>query len=333
VAQADLEQIPVTADAVGTVHAHESAVLSAQVTAKIAAVLVQEGDQVRAGQVLVRLDDAQPRAEADRVQAAAEGGQHAVEMAQSESALADSTLARYRMLRDRKSVSAQEYDEVERRAQVSAAQLQVARAQLSAAQAAVTSSQSVADYSRLTAPFAGIVTARLMDPGTMAAPGVPVLELDKVGPLQLDVNVDESVLSTLHPGMSLPLAIPSAFSQPITGQIAAIVPAADSNTHSFLVKIKLPASPKLRSGMYGTAAIGTSTRPALLLPQSAVVTHGSLTSVWVLDANHVASLRYVTLGAIHSDRVEALSGIAAEETVVLKPGDRELGGSRVEVQP
>jgi multidrug efflux pump subunit AcrA (membrane-fusion protein) len=111
--------------------------------------------------------------------------------------------------------------------------------------------------------------------------------------------------------------------------VADIVPAADPATHSFLIKVALPAMAGLRSGMYGTAAIATGTRNALLLPAAAVVAHGSFHSVWVVDEKQIASLRYVTLGAARGDSVEALSGIGAGETVVLSPADRELAGVRV----
>jgi len=333
VVQSELQQIPATADAVGAVHASESAILSAQTTGRITAVLVQEGDHVRAGQLLVKLDDAQPHAEAERAQAAEAGTEHEVEVAQSESDLANSTLTRYKLLRDRKSVSPQEYDEVERRAQVAAAQLQAAHAQLSSAQASVVSARTVAGYSRLTAPFAGIVTARLMDPGSLAAPGAPLLEIDKAGPLQLYVTVDESLLSALHQGMSLPVNIAAVSPQPITGRIADIVPAADPSSHSFLVKIGLPSSPNLRSGMYGTAAVGTGTRSAILAPRSAVMQRGSLFCAYVLDGNGIAQLRYLTLGAAHGDRVEVLSGLSAGEKLVDTPLDRDLAGKRIEVEP
>lgn len=333
IAQAELQQIPATTAAVGTVHASETAILSAQTTGRITAVLVKEGDRVRAGQLLVKLDDAQLHAETDSAQAAAAGSEHQVEVAQSESDLANSTLARYKLLRDRKSVSAQEYDEVERRAQVAAAQLEAARAQQASAQANVTSSRTVAGYSRITAPFAGMVTARLMDPGSLAAPGAPLLEIDKAGTLQLDITVDESLLSALRQGMPLPLTIAAASPQPITGRIAAIVPAADPSSHSFLVKIDMPSSPNLRSGMYGTAAIGAGTRSATLAPRSAVVQRGSLSCAYVLDGNGIAQLRYLTLGSAHGDQVEVLSGISAGEKLVDAPLDRDLAGKRIEVQP
>jgi multidrug efflux pump subunit AcrA (membrane-fusion protein) len=132
--------------------------------------------------------------------------------------------------------------------------------------------------------------------------------------------------------MAVGVKIASLSPQLLQGRVAEIDPAADPSSHSFLVKINLPAAPGLRSGMYGTAKVAHGRRSALLVPQMAVVTHGSLHSLWVLDANHIASLRYVTLGAAQDGEVEVLSGLSPGEQVVLSASDRELGGSRIEVQ-
>ena len=332
VGHAKLEQVPVANHAVGTIHASESAVLSAQVMGRIVSVQVREGDAVAAGQTVVRLDDAQSQSDVVRVQANVAGAKHAVEVAEAESSLAASTLARYQTLRDRKSVSPQEFDVVERRSQEAGAQLEGAKAQMSAAEAGSSGARTTAGYSRITAPFAGTVTARHVDPGTLAAPGVPLLEIDKAGPLQLHVTVDESLLPSLRTGMQVAVEL-SGSAQQVNGSVAAILPAADPSTHSFVVKIALPAAKGLRAGMYGTASFATGSRPAILLPQAALVAHGSLNSVWVVDSNHIAWLRYVTVGAQQSGMIEALSGVSAGETVILNPGDRELSGKRIEVQP
>ena len=332
VAQLHVEQIPNTVDAIGTVHARESAALSSQVMGRVTSVAVREGDLVHAGQTLVALDDAQARADVERTRAAAAGSEQDVEVAQTEASLASSTLKRYQLLRDRKTVSPQEFDEIERRSQAAAARLESARSQMLAANASEAGAGAVADYAHLRAPFAGIVTARHVDPGAMAAPGMPLLELEKAGTLQLNAAVDESLVRTLQKGMPVPVAVAALSSQSLTGRIAQIVPAADPASHSFLVKIDLPAVAGLRSGMFATAEIGSGSHSVLLVPQSALVTHGSLNGVWILDGNRIAWLRYVTLGAKHGHKVEVLSGLSAGETVVLSPGDRELGGNRIEVR-
>ena len=71
----------------------------------------------------------------------------------------------------------------------------------------------------------------------------------------------------------------------------------------------------------------------ILVPQSAIVMRGSLTWVYVLDQNGLAQLRYVTLGNRHDDLVEVLSGLTDGETLVNRPGDRDLAGRRIEAQP
>lgn len=332
IAQAQEQQMPNMVDAIGTVHARESAVLSAQVMGRITSVGVHEGDAVRAGQLLVTLDNAEARSSVDQSSAAVGGSEQEAKAAQAEAALASSTLQRYQLLRERKTVSPQEFDEVERRSQAAAARLESANARLLAAKAAETRAGTVAGYARLYAPFTGFVTARHVDPGAIATPGMPLLEVEKAGTLQLNVTVDESLARDLQKGMPFPVEIAALAHGHLTGRVAEINSAADPTSHSFLVKIELPMTSGLRSGMFGTAKIGSGTRSVLLVPQAALVTHGSLNAVWVIDGNHFASLRYVTLGARYDDKVEVLSGLGAGEVVVLSAGDRELGGSRIEAQ-
>ncbi len=330
-AQTRLEQTPSTIDAVGTVHARESAALSSQVMGRVLSVDVREGDSVRAGQLLVVLDSAQAHSDVDRARAAVASSEQQIAVAQSEASLAASTLKRYQILRERKTVSPQEFDEVERRSQAADARLAVARAMMVEAKATETGASNIADYSHIRAPFAGTVTARHVDPGAMATPGMALLELEKTGTLQLNATVDESVVRSLQEGMTVPVEITALSVQPIAGKVAEIVPTADPGSHSFLVKIELARMVGLRSGMFGTATISRGRHDALTVAQSAIVSHGSLNGVWVLDGNKIASLRYVTLGEKRDDKVEVLSGLSAGESVVLAPGDRELGGVRIEV--
>ena len=328
VGQAVVRTVPSTMQAVGSVHAAESTAVSAQLSGRVLAVLVHAGDAVRAGQPLVRIDSTLAASDLARSNAAVAAAQAAVAAAQSQSDLADSTLRRYQMLRDRKSISPQEYDEVSRRDQAAQAQLHAAASQLAAAQAAASSAATVAGYATVRAPYAGLVTARMADPGTLAAPGVPLLTVDRSGPLQLQVSVDESRIASVHVGQHLDATLNG---QTVPTTVAEIVPAADPASHSFLVKLALPAAQHtLRAGIYGSVAIPIGQRTAILIPSSAVVQRGSLATAWVLDANHIASLRYLTLGAAFGDQVEALSGIAAGDSLVLQPADRNLAGSRIQ---
>lgn len=326
------EQAPILLRATGTVHARETAAISAQVMGRIEQVLVRAGDNVRAGQTLVVLDGAALQASAAQAQAAVVAAQNQQAAADSNAGLAASTLARYQKLQAEKSVSPQEMDEVTRRAQGAQAQLDAATAQTEAAREQAAAARTMLGYTRIVAPFAGMVTSRTADPGTMAAPGMPLLQIDRSGPLQLQAAVDESAIASVRMGIKVPVSM-NGIAQPVDGTVAEIVPAADAASHSFLVKIDLPAMSQVRAGIYGAAEFPNGTHQTILVPRSAVVARGSLECAYVLDGNAIAQLRYLTLGATHGDLVEVLSGMAAGERVVDTPEDRDFAGRRVEVRP
>jgi RND family efflux transporter MFP subunit len=333
VVESQQQQVPLNVRSTGTVHARETAIVSTQVMGRIQQILVREGDSVRAGQTLVVLDDAALRASKDQAQDAVKAAQSEQTAAQTDAKLAASTLDRYKQLQAEKSVSPQEMDEVSRRAEAAAARLEAVRAHTDAARAQESGARTMLGYTRLLAPFAGMVTARMADPGTMASPGVPLLQVDQAGALQLDATVDESAISAIHKGMKAQVEIDGGNSTSLAGTVAEIVPAADSASHSFLVKIDLPSSSQLRAGMYGTAEFANGTRQAILIPRSAVVMRGSLASAYVLDGQGIAQLRSLTLGATQGNLIEVLSGISSGEKLVDAPSDRDLAGKRIEVQP
>jgi RND family efflux transporter MFP subunit len=330
VVESQQQQLPVIVRSTGTVRSRETTVVSAQVMGRIQQVLVHEGDDVRAGQTLVVLDSAALRAQVEQAQAGVKAAENAQAAAQTNAALAASTLNRYKQLESEKSVSPQEMDEVSRRAEAAAAGVEAVRAQTDAARAQESGARTMLGYTHLVAPFAGVVTARMADPGTMAAPGVPLLQVDQAAALQLQATVDESVIGAIRKGMKVRVSIDGRASANLAGTIAEIVPAADPSSHSFLVKIDLPASSQARAGMYGTAEFANGTRQAILVPRSAMVERGSLSCVYVLDGQGIAQLRYVTLGAAQGNLVEVLSGVSAGERLVDVPSDRELAEKRIE---
>ena len=333
VVESQVQEVPVNLQSTGTVHARETTVLSAQVMGRIQQVLVHEGDSVRAGQTLAVLDDAALRSALEQAQAGLKAAQNAQTAAQTNASLATSTLSRYKQLESEKSVSPQEMDEVSQRAEAAEANLEAVRAQTDEARAQVNGAHTMLGYTRLAAPFSGIVTARMADPGTMAAPGVPLIQVDQAGALQLQAPVDESAIGAVHKGMKVQVAIDGAGSTSMTGVVAEIVPAADPSSHSFLVKIDLPSSTQLRAGMYGTAEFANGSRQATLIPRSAVVMRGSLACAYVLDGQGIAQLHYLTLGTRQGNFIEVLSGVSSGEKLVDAPSDRDLAGKRIEVLP
>lgn len=324
--------VPDVVEVVGTVRASESAQMAAQVMGNVLAINAREGDRVRRGQVLIVLDDAQFRAGQERASAALNAAEHDGAAADAEYALASATLKRYQDLFEKKSVSPQEFDEVKARYQAASARREATRAGQAQAKAGLAQATTMLGYTRVRAPFDGMVTERRVDPGALAAPGMPLLTVEGAGRYRLEATVDESNVRFARVGATVPVRIDALPGQELAGRVVQIVPAADPASRSFTVKAELPANAALRSGLFGRAYFSRGQRDSLLVPRTAVVDRGQLQGVYVLSPDKVASLRYITAGKAQGEQVEVLSGVQTGDVIVVAPGTRELGGKRVEVR-
>jgi RND family efflux transporter MFP subunit len=325
--------VPDWLEAVGTVRAAQTSQVSSQTMGNIREVRAHEGDRVQSGQLLATIDDAQPRSTVDQATAAATAAEQDVSAADSDLGLAQTTLKRYQQLYERKSVSPQEFDEVKARYQSAEARRDVARAGQAQANAALAQARTSLGYTRVRAPFAGVVTEKKADRGTLASPGMPIFTIEDTRSYRLEAQVDESDIRLVHVGQVAPAMIDSLGDTQLSGKIVQIVPAADPASRSFLVKVELPADTRLHSGLFGRAQFARGDRSALLIPRTSLVERGQLEGVYVLDANQVAELRYVTLGKSAGEKVEVLSGLQEGDKMVAAPGDRELGGKRIAIRP
>ena len=324
--------VPDLLEAVGTVHAAQTSDLASQMMGNIVEVRAREGDHVQRGQVLAVIDDSQPRASVDRAAAADTAAQQQLVAAESELALAESTLKRYQNLHERKSVSPQEFDEVKARQQAALANRDMATAGQGQARAALAQTRTSLDYTRIRAPFDGVVTGKKADSGALASPGMPIFTIEDVRRYRLDVTVNESDLRYVRTGQQVLVAIEAHDSEALKGRVAQIIPAADPASRTFQVKIELPADTRLRSGLFGRAQFSRGQRSALLIPRSAVVERGQLQGVFVLDQDKVANLRYITVGKPSGSAIEVLAGLQDGERLVAKPGAVDLNGKRVEAE-
>jgi membrane fusion protein, multidrug efflux system len=325
-------KMPDLLEAVGTVRAAQTSNAASQMMGNIVEIRAHEGDHVQRGQVLAVIDDSQPRAAADRATAADLAAQQQLVGADSDLTLAESTLKRYQTLFEKKSVSPQEFDEVKARQQAALARRDMAKAGQAQAQAALSQARTSLDYTRIRAPFNGVVTEKKADSGTLASPGMPIFTVEDVRGYRLEANVNENDLRYVRTGQQVSVVIDALGSAGLNGKVVQIVPAADSASRTFLVKVELPPDTRLRSGLFGRAEFSRGERQALLIPRSAVVERGQLQGIYVLDQNKVASLRYITLGKPSGAEVEVLAGLQDGERLVAKPGAVDLNGKRIEVQ-
>jgi RND family efflux transporter MFP subunit len=322
--------VPDWVEAAGTVRASQTTQVSSQAMGNIVEIRTHEGNRVQAGQVLAILDDTQSRSATDQASATVTSAEKEVSAADSDLALAVTTLKRYQQLYEKKSVSPQEFDEIKARYQSAEARRDMARAGQARANASLIQARASLGYTRIRAPFAGVVTERKVDAGTLASPGMPLFTIEDTRSYRLEVSVDESDLRLVRIGQVSPVMIDALGNAKLSGKVVQIVPAADPASRSFLVKVELPADARFRSGLFGRARFPRGERSALLVPSTSLVERGQLQGVFVLDANQIAGLRYVTLGKSTGEQAEVLSGLQEGEKLVAAPGGgRDLSGKRI----
>ena len=339
------EQWPAGYEAVGTVRARTAAVISSKVMASVLEVRAQAGDRVREGDLLVTLDarDLEAnyrRAEAgrDEARSAQAEADQGLAAAKAQLDLAKATFGRMQELFDKKSISNQEFDESTARRKAAEAGYEMAaakgaqvRAKIAQAEQEVQAAGIMRGYAEIRAPFAGIVTVRAAEPGSMASPGAPLVTIEREGAYRLEAAVEESRVKSIRAGQAVSVNL-EALSRTLEARVSEIVPAVDAASRAYTVKIDLPALAELRSGMFGRAVFSNGTRNVLAVPAAAVTDRGQLQSVMVADGGS-AHTRLVSIGQKSGDKVEVLSGLSAGEKVIypLPPGLAD--GARVEAHP
>jgi RND family efflux transporter MFP subunit len=307
-------------------------------------VKVTTGDHVRAGQLLVTLDTRDLDANARRAEAAREEvrtsvpeADSAVAVAKANLDLAQTTFNRMKELFQKKSISSQEFDEASAKLKATQAAYAMTRARrtqmdskLVQAEQEVRSANVTRSYGHVSAPFSGIVTAKGVEPGSLAMQGTPLLTIERDGPFRLEVAVEESRLGTIKVGQPVSVSL-DTMDRRIEARVSEIVPAVDAASRSYLVKIDLPALPELRSGIFGRVAFAVGSRTVLAIPAHAVSDRGQLQSVMVAE-NGVAHTRLISSGQKDNDRFEVLSGLTAGEKVIFPVPQGLSDGARVEVR-
>lgn len=343
--RARVADVPATFEAGGIVRARFTATIASRVMAPVVAVHVAAGTPVKKGQPLVELDAREMRANLDRAvssSAAAEqslvAADAGVAAARAALTLARATHQRLAELAAKKSATAQELDQAVAGLAGAEAQLRSAEAQRAAAQAgrdaagaAGTAASTALSYTQLTAPFDGVVSQRLLDPGTMATPGAPILVLEDPASFRVDAVLDESRAAQVQVGAAVEVSVDASAEAPAwrssrVTEIARVDPA----SHAFLVKVDLPDGVSARAGAFARIRVAGPARKGLVAPASTIVRRGQLAFVYVVDKD-LAHLRAVSTAAGHGSDVELLAGVAEGEALVDAPPPTLTDGRRVQV--
>ena len=348
--------------ATGRLNASARMEMGADVTATVLEVRVREGDKVRAGQVLVRLQDSEARAAVQQAQAAlteargralqqssvtAPVASQAVVQAQALFQTAEREYQRTKELVAQGFFSQQKLDDSRRlldtaRSALESAKVQAAANQSSGVEPALAASRvaqaqaaleaATARLARLqiTAPVDAVVLARNVEPGSMAQPGRALVSLAAQGPPRIDAAVDEKNLRLLTLGMPA-RAVADAFAgQPFDAKLTYVAPVVDPQRGSVEVRLEVLSPPAfLKPDMtVSVELIGGARKDALVLP-SGSVRDADRDAPWVLQVQDGRAVRVsVTLGLRGVGAIEILKGLNADDTVI-PPTEKAQAGDKV----
>jgi len=338
VAEVAMTDVARPIDSGGVVQARTTATIMARILAPVREVRVSPGDQVRKGQTLIVLEGEDLAAAARAANAAALAAEQRAKSAAAELQAAEAglTLARASHgriagLQAKRSATAQELDDATAMLRGAEAHVAGAAAQVLMASSAVDSARATGDqasatrsFATIAAPFDGVITGKMVEPGNMASPGMPLLRLEDSREFRLEVRLDESRIGHIRNGDSVPVFVGTAITS-TQGTVVEVSRAVDADARAFLVKIALPDAPGLRSGEFGKARFEGTPRRALTVPAPAIVRRGQLTSVFVVDQG-LARVRLVNLS-----EHEVLAGLTESELVILTPPPGVTDGRRVSV--
>lgn len=202
-------------------------------------------------------------------------------------------------------------------ADVRRSEIRAAAAQVGQGRAALRMAQVTRDYADIVAPFDGVVTRRLADPGAMASPGVPLMVIQG-GAQRLLAVVPERALANIQVGQAVPIRLDALRDREIVGRVDEIAPQGDSSSHTFVVKIRLPEGSGAKAGMFGRARFRTGQQERILVPSTAVTEREGLQYLYSVLPEGKAHLRLVTIGEPEADRVPVLSGLRSGERYVVE---------------
>ena len=302
----------------GMVASEDQVQVASRLMGFIREIKVQEGQNVKAGQLLFIVDPTDIQGQVSQARSG---------LAQAEAALADaqSDYDRFGALYKEEAIPKAQWDKVR-------LHYEIAQQQANAARAGLGSTSSQLRYASVTSPIAGVVTQKMANAGDLATPGRPVLVIEGLSKLQARTNVNDSVFEHIKPGDKVSIAGEGTAAQ-VEGVVAQVVSAADPVSHTHLVKIDLPKASGLQSGSFVRVGFGVGSREGMLIPARAVVERAGITGVFVVDAQGIVHFRMVRSVAADSGKVEVQAGldfgerIAISQTEQLENGDKLAGGS------
>lgn len=313
------------ATASGKLVAKNSVNVSTRMMGYITAMNVEVGQNVRAGQLLVSINNADIQAK---------GGQASAQIAQAQANynIAKKDFERFQNLYKNQSASQKEFDDMR-------ARYEMAQAGLQAAQQMKNEVSAQYRYSSVTAPISGTVTAKFAQQGDMASSGMPLLTIESPGALQAQVLVSEQHIALIRQGMPVKVMLKSA-NKEVSGTVSEISRSSANTGGQYLVKINVAGNPNLLPGMFVNVQFpfrNAGNAPqnfgeSVMVPKTALVENGQLTGIYTVSSQNTAVLRWVKTGKAQGDQVEVLSGLNAKDQYIVSADGKLYNGAKIQIK-
>jgi RND family efflux transporter MFP subunit len=300
----------------GIVEATQQSTVSAQISGRVKEILFDVGDAVKKGQIILRID------ERETSQTLA-GSQAQVLQAQAAMQNAKANYERARQLFAQKFISQSALDKAQ-------ADYKMAAAQAAASEAGAGQSALARGYATVTAPYGGVVSARLVELGEMVTVGKPLMTGFDPAQLRVIVDIPQYKLSEIGARPQATVELPS-LNRRVQAASVTVQPAADKLTHSTQARVYLPPNePGVYPGMFVQVHFTVGKKASkLLIPSSAVVRRSEVVAVYVVDDKGMVKLRQVRLGkAAGEGEIEVLAGLNPGEKVALEPAKAGMLGKK-----
>ena len=298
---------------------------------------VDIGDHVKKGQLMAVIED--PQTEQALLQAKATLSQTKAQLAQAQAnaALSKVTDQRWQSLQGQGVVAQQDADTKRAQAGADAAAVEAAQANIAASEANVRNLTEQASFSRVIAPFNGVVLSRSIDTGSLISSGsqTGVTQMFSIGQsdtVRVFTNVPQTNSVGLKKGQVVKVAIRELPGQTFNGIVTRTSDSIDPGTRTLLVEVDLKNDGRILPGMYATALLDVREGGAgpVMLPANALVIRTAGPQAVVIDSNNVAHFRSIVLGRDMGAQTEVIGGLQAGDLVVLSPGDTVVDGGKVQ---
>lgn len=337
-----LEDRPVYFEAVGVLTPKTVTTLSSKVMGMITAFNKREGEEVASSEVIITIDDAEINADMAALEAGiAEIASNKIELeknlalaetgkssAAAQLDLASSTYQRIKTLYQSKTIAVQEFEKAEAAYKMASSKMNEAKAQIEVIiskraqieakekqiQANIQKMNRMKQYTIVTSPIDGRITARQTEVGMLASPGMPLVTVEDYKNMLFSAVVPEQIINTIKLGDKVKVIVDVIEDQVFVGDVTEIAPTGDVMTHTFKVKIALAHDARLKSGMYARGLFEKEIVKKISIPSDFIVKRGQLFMVYTSENE----FKYVRPGSVYNNLTEVLSGLNPGDVIIKK---------------